>query len=46
MLQKINHIGIAVQSLDATVPFYRDALGMPFHGTEEVPEQSYRTILP
>ena len=26
MLTKINHIGIAVKSLDETLPFYRDQL--------------------
>ncbi len=45
MLQKINHIGIAVQSLDVTLPFYRDSLGMPFHGTEEVPEQKVKVAM-
>lgn len=45
MLQKINHIGIAVQSLDATLPFYRDQLGMPFKGTEEVAEQKVRVAM-
>ncbi len=45
MLQKINHIGIAVQSLDAILPFYRDTLGMPFHGLEEVPEQKVRVAM-
>jgi len=39
MLTKINHIGIAVQSLADAIPFYRDNLGMAFMGTEEVPEQ-------
>lgn len=39
MLTKINHIGIAVQSLTDAVPFYRDNLGMAFMGTEEVAEQ-------
>lgn len=39
MLQKINHIGIAVQSLADAIPFYRDNLGMAFMGTEEVAEQ-------
>ncbi len=39
MLTKINHIGIAVQSLADAVPFYRDNLGMAFKGTEEVAEQ-------
>ncbi len=42
MLKKINHIGIAVKSIDASVPFYRDALGMTFEGTEEVAEQKVR----
>ena len=45
MLQKINHIGIAVQSLDATLPFYRDALGMDFKGTEEVAEQKVKVAM-
>ncbi|GLI37743.1 methylmalonyl-CoA epimerase [Geobacter hydrogenophilus] len=39
MLTKINHIGIAVQSLADAIPFYRDNLGMAFMGTEEVAEQ-------
>ena len=39
---KINHIGIAVKSLDAAIPFYRDQLGMRFEGTEEVAEQKVR----
>lgn len=45
MLTKINHIGIAVQSLDATIPFYRDNLGMAFAGIEEVPEQKVRVAM-
>jgi methylmalonyl-CoA/ethylmalonyl-CoA epimerase len=45
MLTKINHIGIAVQSLDATIPFYRDNLGMAFAGIEEVPEQGVRVAM-
>lgn len=42
MLTKINHIGIAVKSLDEALPFYRDTLGMAFQGTEEVAEQKVR----
>ena len=42
MTNKINHIGIAVKSLDAAIPFYRDQLGMRFEGTEEVAEQKVR----
>ncbi len=45
MLTKINHIGIAVQSLDATIPFYRDNLGMAFAGIEEVTEQKVRVAM-
>lgn len=42
MLKKINHIGIAVKSLENSIPFYRDQLGMTFEGTEEVAEQKVR----
>jgi len=42
---KINHIGIAVQSIDATIPFYRDQLGMAFLGCEEVVEQKVRVAM-
>lgn len=42
MTKKINHIGVAVKSIEATLPFYRDVLGMPFEGTEEVAEQKVR----
>ena len=42
MPEKINHIGIAVNSLDASIPFYRDVLGMAFEGTEEVADQKVK----
>jgi methylmalonyl-CoA/ethylmalonyl-CoA epimerase len=45
MLTKINHIGIAVTSLEATLPFYRDNLGMAFAGIEEVAEQNVRVAM-
>lgn len=45
MLTKINHIGIAVKSLDETIPFYRDNLGMEFQGIEEVAEQKVRVAM-
>lgn len=45
MLTKINHIGIAVTSLDDSVPFYRDNLGMAFAGIEEVAEQKVRVAM-
>jgi methylmalonyl-CoA/ethylmalonyl-CoA epimerase len=45
MLTKINHIGIAVKSLEENLPFYRDNLGMAFAGIEEVAEQKMRVAM-
>lgn len=45
MLKKINHIGIAVKSLDDSIPFYRDNLGMALAGIEEVAEQRVRVAM-
>lgn len=45
MLTKINHIGIAVKSLNDALPFYRDQLGMAFLGTEEVAEQKVNVAM-
>lgn len=42
MTNKINHIGIAVHSIDDSVSFYRDTLGMAFEGTEVVAEQKVK----
>jgi methylmalonyl-CoA/ethylmalonyl-CoA epimerase len=42
MLTKINHIGIAVNSIEEALPFYRDSLGMALKGTEEVPSQKVK----
>jgi methylmalonyl-CoA/ethylmalonyl-CoA epimerase len=42
MIKKINHIGIAVHSIDASLPFYRDVLGMVYEGAEEVAEQKVK----
>ena len=38
----IDHIGIAVRSLDAAVPLYRDVLGLAFDGFDEVEEQGVK----
>ena len=40
--KSLNHIGIAVRSIDAQRPFYEDALGAAFEGFEEVPSQKVR----
>ena len=42
MLTKIDHIGIAVHSIEEALPFYRDTLGMTLAGTEEVESQKVR----
>ncbi|MGP4072411.1 methylmalonyl-CoA epimerase [Piscibacillus sp. B03] len=41
-MKKIAHIGIAVSSLEQTIPFYRDQLGLTFQGTEEVTSENVR----
>lgn len=43
MINKIDHLGIAVQSLDETVKFYEEALGLKCEHREEVPSQKVRT---
>jgi methylmalonyl-CoA/ethylmalonyl-CoA epimerase len=41
-VEKISHIGIAVESIEQWIGFYRDILGLEFKGSEEVPEQKVR----
>jgi methylmalonyl-CoA/ethylmalonyl-CoA epimerase len=43
MLKKIDHLGIAVRSLDEVVPYYEKALGLKCEHREEVPSQKVRT---
>lgn len=38
-ITKINHVALAVTDLDAALGFWRDALGLELHHTEEVPSQ-------
>jgi len=40
---KIDHLGIAVKSIDAGKAFWMDILGLPFEGTETVAEQKVTT---
>jgi len=42
MTVTIDHIGIAVSSLDDALAFYRDALGLDVEAPEEVPSQRVR----
>lgn len=41
-VEKIEHIGIAVKSIEASLPYYRDILGLKYTGTETVLEQKVR----
>ncbi len=42
MLDKIDHIGIAVTDLESSIKFYRDQLKLEFQGTEVVEEQKVK----
>lgn len=42
MIKKVDHIGIAVRSLEYTLPFYTDVLNLPLIGIEEVDSQMVR----
>ncbi|MBF0313859.1 MAG: methylmalonyl-CoA epimerase [Oligoflexia bacterium] len=42
MIQKIDHIGIAVKSLEKWNHFYGEVLGFEYQGEEEVPSQGVR----
>ena len=41
-VEKIDHIGIAVKSIEESLPYYQDVLGMEYFGSEEVVEQKVR----
>ena len=42
-IKHIEHIGIAVRSLEQAIAFYETKLGLPCYAIEEVPEQKVRT---
>jgi methylmalonyl-CoA/ethylmalonyl-CoA epimerase len=42
MIKKIDHIGIAVKSLENTLPFYTNVLGLPLLGIEVVDTQKVK----
>ncbi len=43
MLNKIDHIGIAVKSIEDSLPYYENALGFKCEGVEVVEEQKVKT---
>ncbi len=45
MVQKIDHIGIAVKSLDAQMKYYSDVLGLKCTGIEEVADQKVKVAM-
>lgn len=42
-LSHIEHIGIAVKSIDEALPFFEKILGLKCYSIEEVPDQKVRT---
>jgi methylmalonyl-CoA/ethylmalonyl-CoA epimerase len=42
MIKKVDHIGIAVRSLEMTLPFYTEVLNLPLLGIEEVKSQKVK----
>lgn len=42
-LTHIEHLGIAVKSLDEAIPFYENVFGLKCYAVEEVKEQKVRT---
>ncbi|ACZ18527.1 methylmalonyl-CoA epimerase [Thermanaerovibrio acidaminovorans] len=39
----VDHIGIAVRSIDESLKFWQDVIGIECHGVEEVAEQKVKT---
>lgn len=39
----IEHLGIAVKSIDAALPYFQEVLGLECYAIEEVPEQKVKT---
>ncbi len=45
MITRVNHIGIAVKSLDEALKLYTDVLGLKVKGMEIIEEQKVRTAI-
>ncbi|MEI4770816.1 methylmalonyl-CoA epimerase [Psychrobacillus sp. FJAT-51614] len=41
-MEKVDHIGIAVKSIEATLPYYTETLGLKLLHIEEVPSEKVR----
>ncbi len=44
-IEKLAHVAIAVRCLDDHIPYYRDVLGLPLVGIEEVADQKVKVAL-
>lgn len=42
MVKKVDHIGVAVHSIESVLPFYKDVLQLSLLGYEEVPSQQVK----
>ena len=42
-ISRIEHLGIAVQSIDEVLPFFQDVLGLEVYKTEVVEDQKVKT---
>lgn len=42
-ISHIEHIGIAVKSIEEALPYYENVLGFECYNIEEVPDQKVRT---
>ena len=45
MIKKIDHIGIAVKSVDDALKIYKDVIGLKFVKIEEVPEEKVKIAM-
>lgn len=45
-ISHIEHLGIAVQSIEESLPFFTDVLGLECYATEVVEDQKVKTALP
>ncbi|MBM3310153.1 MAG: methylmalonyl-CoA epimerase [Candidatus Aminicenantes bacterium] len=45
MIRSIDHLGIAVADLEAATAFFRDVLGLPFEGFEDLPDRHLRAAI-
>lgn len=43
--KKIEHIGIAVKSLDTAIPFFENVMGLKCYAVEEVVDQKVKNCI-